>query len=78
MENYDTTLVQNLSEPLKLLTMFYNESESEILKIGILTKDSKKSPTSISGRWIAFFVKKNWKKDIPMIQFLYKISKRND
>ena len=37
MENYDTTLVQNLSEPLKLLTMFYNESESEILKIGILT-----------------------------------------
>ena len=24
----------------------------------ILTKDSKKSPTSISGRWIAFFVKK--------------------
>lgn len=37
MENYDTTLVQNLSEPLKLLTMFYNGSESEILKIGILT-----------------------------------------
>jgi hypothetical protein len=37
MENYDMTLVQNLAEPLKLLTMFYNKSESEILKIGILT-----------------------------------------
>ena len=27
-------------------------------ELNILTKDSKKSPTSISGRWIAFFVKK--------------------
>ena len=29
-----------------------------IILVVILTKDSKKSPASTSGRWIAFFVKK--------------------
>ena len=28
------------------------------VKLDYLTKDSKKSPASTSGRWIAFFVKK--------------------
>ena len=31
---------------------------SNAIEGNTLTKDSKKSPTSISGRWIAFFVKK--------------------
>ena len=38
----------------------------------ILTKDSKKSPTSISGRWIAFFVKKIEKRILLWYNFCIK------
>ena len=37
-----------------------------------LTKDSKKSPTSISGRWIAFFVKKIEKRILLWYNFCIK------